>query len=387
MSKHTGYSRLTIPNDPGYVAIAGMYVGEVAKVVGFADTEREGLELAVNEAVENVIQHAFEPGERTTFDIMCDRIPGGLKVRIRDKGLPFDPGPLSRSASENDVAATRDPVSGIPLMKKMVDEVSFHNLGREGKETHLVKYLSTGNVSDYFDESELEPYPQPTNVRTIPTRRVPVTVRLMKRTEAAEVARCIYQAYGYSYFYEQMYYPDRVVELNESGTLISAVAMTGNGEMAGHAALLRADDRTPSAEIAQAVVKPEFRGQGILTQMTRFLIAEGRLRGMAGVFLGTVTSHTFSQRVGMRHGFRHCGFILGYAPADVKFKGITESSSQRETFELEYLYLAKPIRLTIYPPPKHDLFVSRLYKNLGVSPQIAVPEHFRPGFAESDISV
>lgn len=386
MTGEKNSSRLTIPNDIGYVSIAGMFVREVAKVAGFAEAEGEGLEAAVREAVENVIQHAFEPHERVTFDIICELISGGVRVRIKEKGLPFDAGLLSAASSEREVES-EDSAVGIARMKKLVDEVTFHNLGRDGKETHLVKYRAAGDVSDYFHAQDLEPYQEPTNVRPIRVEQVPVTVRLMKPAEAAEVARCIYRAYGYSYFYEQVYYPDRIVELNKSGRLISAVAVTDDGNVAGHAAILYRDLEAEGAEIGQAVVTPEFRGQGLLTQLAGFLIQEGRSRGLSGLFLGAVTSHTFSQRVGMAQGFRHCGFLLGYAPSDAEFKGIAEEIPQRETFELEYQYLEKPSRLTLYPPPKHDLFVERLFKNLGVSPQIAVPESFRPGFSESDISV
>ncbi len=241
MARENNVSSLTIPNDPGYVRIAGVFVKEVATVAGFGEAEGEGLATAALEAVENVIQHAFEPQERVTFDIICQRIPGGLKVRIKEKGLPFDPERISPASADGEGGRTEEPVTGIPLMKKLVDEVTFHNLGRDGKETHLVKYHRVGDVSDYFEEQDLKPYPAPANVRSLPARRVPVKVRLLKPYEAAEVARCVYRAYGYSYFYEQLYYPDRVVELNESGRLVSAVAVTNDGEVMGHAALVRPD--------------------------------------------------------------------------------------------------------------------------------------------------
>ncbi len=158
-------------------------------------------------------------------------------------------------------------------------------------------------------------------------------------------------------------------------------------ELVGQFSERRSDGDAMGAEIAQGVVKPEFRGQGIFTQLTEFLMKEGKSRGLAGLFLGTVTSHTFSQRLGMKLGFRHCGFLLGYAPSDVEFKGIAEHVTQRETFELEYQYMVKPSELVLYPPPEHDLFVQRLYKNLDVSVKIAVPEFFRPAFSQSDISI
>jgi hypothetical protein len=34
--------------------------------------------------------YAFEPGERATVEVSCERIPAGLQIAIRNKGLPFD---------------------------------------------------------------------------------------------------------------------------------------------------------------------------------------------------------------------------------------------------------------------------------------------------------
>ncbi len=39
----------------------------------------------------------------------------------------------------------------------------------------------------------------------------------LQRAQAIEVCRCIYDAYRYTYVNEHLYYPDRVVALNESG--------------------------------------------------------------------------------------------------------------------------------------------------------------------------
>lgn len=387
MSARFPTCRLTVPSDPAFLSMAGIFVREAAKTAGFEESEQEELERATREAVENVITHAFEPGEEATIDLVCEQIPAGLRVRIKEKGLPFDPARISQTVTERRSGDSDGSAAGIALMRRLVDEVSFHNLGWQGKETRLVKYHSRGSVSDLFDPRDLEPYPQPARVRPLPTRKDEVTVRLMEPNEAVEVARCIYKAYGYSYFTEVIYYPDHMVELNREGRLISAVAVTSDGAVVGHAAISHPDENMQSAEIVQAAVKPDFRGQGILTRITRFLIEEGRSRGFAGLYVEAVTTHTFSQRVATKLGFRHCGLLLGYAPADLAFKGATERVARRESYELKYQYLKKPARLTLYPPPTHEQFVVRLFENVGISPEVAVPESFRPGFAESEIEL
>ena len=129
-----------------------------------------------------------------------------------------------------------------------------------------------------------------------------------------------------------IYYPERIVELNDSGQIISATSSDPGMELAGHCAIFHSNYGSRSAEIGQAVVKPEFRGQGCLLRLTEFLINEAKSRGLTGLYVRAVTSHTFSQRVTTRLGFTACAIILGYAPATIIFRGIDEELSQRETF-------------------------------------------------------
>ncbi len=118
------YSSLTIPNHHAYVGVARTYVGEVAKKMGFDEQDRLMIERAVAEAVTTVIEHAFEPDERATLDISCERVPLGLKIIIADQGLPFDPtrllgcrswGNIQRCARPGNLSAERiDGRGGVP---------------------------------------------------------------------------------------------------------------------------------------------------------------------------------------------------------------------------------------------------------------------------------
>ena len=255
-----------------------------------------------------------------------------------------------------------------------MDEFSIHNLGPDGQEIRLVKYLRDKSVEDYFQACELEQFQQPSKTRKQISGPGEFHVHLMKPSEALEVARSAYKAYGYTYSNEHIYYPDRMVELNESGQLISATAVTADGELAGHCAIFRSNSGSQSAEIGQAVVKPEFRGQGCLLRLTEFLINEAKSRGLTGLYVRAVTSHTFSQRVTTRLGFTASAILLGYAPANITFRGIKEELAQRETFVVQYKYLEKPGPLKLYAPSRHKDFIAKLYANLGVTPQFEAHE-------------
>ena len=342
------YSKLTIPNDVNYVNVAVAYVGEVAAMLGFEHGERASLERAVREATANVIEHAFEPAERAGFDISCERVALGLRVTVQDKGLPFDPESAPECAVPSDPSLDPGPGCGILGMRESVDELHFNNLGPDGKETVLIKYLKSKSVTDYYEACELGPYAK--DEAPVPPARRPVeiTIRAMEPTEAIEVSRCMYRAYGYDYAYEDVYYPERLVQLNESGYIFSAVAVTNDNQVAGHGALVTYEDG-PLAETGMGAVKPEFRSLGILTRLQEYLVEKAKSEGVSGIFGRPVTTHTYSQHMAEGFQMRDCAVLVGNVLQPERFRGISEKLSQRETLLIDFKYLSEPPHAEIFP--------------------------------------
>jgi anti-sigma regulatory factor (Ser/Thr protein kinase) len=359
------YSSLTIPNHKAYVGVARTYVGEVAKKIGFDEQDRLMIESAVAEAVTTVMEHAFEPDERATLDISCERVPLGLKVIIADQGLPFDPNRLSDTIPGG---VSKDaPGPGISGLKESVEEVEFHNLGPAGKEIVLIKYLNNRSISEYLDACELEPYEPPPTYQKRISRPSDIVIRPMEPLEALEVSKAVYKAYGNTYAFEHLYYPERIVELNQSGEMCSVVAVTPTGEIAGHLALTRRRE-DQIGELGRAVVKPEFRSMGIFTRLNLFAVDRARSEGLLGIFGEAVTNHTYSQQVGLGIGLRDCALFVGYLPQTEIFRKITEELPQRESLLVHFMYLREPPALTIYPPSNHKAMIVSLFRNLGASP-------------------
>jgi anti-sigma regulatory factor (Ser/Thr protein kinase)/N-acetylglutamate synthase-like GNAT family acetyltransferase len=369
------YSKLSVPNDEGYVAIATRYVGSVAEKLGFEASECAMVERAVAEVLTDIITYAFDPNDRSTLEVSCERIPLGLKVVVRDWGMPFEPRLVTADAVEEESGLVPRPESGLAVLKKCVNEVEFHNLGPEGKETVLVKYLKHRTITDYYDACELGPYATSVPEGRSPASPSDIVVRRMQPEEAVEVAKCVYKAYGYSYGNEHVYFPERLTELNRAGEVFSAVAVTGNHEVAGHAALIRYDKDCPIAEMGMAVVQPAFRGLGLLTRLTEFIVAQARAEGLTGVFSQAVTNHPYSQQAGLHIGEKDCAVKVGFVPATSTFKGITERLPQRDSAVLHFMYLNKPSTVQICVPPHHRDMILSLYHNLGISPELVEIDH------------
>lgn len=354
--------RLDIPSDLASIPLIRNFVDNVAGMAGFKD--RGGVVAAAEEAARNVILHAFSPGENASFGVICEPTDMGLRIIIQEKGMPFDPSLLPGC---NAGEAGSRPDEGICMMKSKMDEVSFHNLGKAGKETHLFKYLDDKSVGSCMSAGEIEKAARVNASEPPPKSSVPYTVRRMEPAEAIEVSKSAYSAYHYSYFYEYMYYPERIRKCNETGEMISYVAVTQAGEIMGHAAL-KGDKERGVAEIMAAFVKPQYRGQGCLNALSKALIEEGRRRDYTGLFVKAVTSHNFSQKTALKYGFSACGLFLAQHDA-LEFMNIRTGEKIREAMLFAFVYLRKPGPFRIFPPPQHREFVLKMYEGLGAHPE------------------
>lgn len=371
METRCDYSSLSIPGDPFYAVLSARYVGGVAAKIGFDVDAVEQIEAAVEIAVSTVIRQSFEPGERAVVDISCERVPVGLKVVIRDRGLPLNSAEVTclvgGPCDDDESPRSR------PSVRDLVDEVEFHNLGTGGKETVLFKHLKNRNITSYYEACDLIPYPKVGGGDEEAHKGETCIARAMVPSEAAEVAKVVYKAYGYSYGYDQIYYPEQLVQLNAQGDVLSAVAVTSRGEIAGHCALLFRHKAARIAELGMGVVRPEFRSLGCFLAMTRFLDEQAKKSSLVGVFGQAVTNHTYSQKVGHKVGLRDCALILGYLPDTVTFKGITERLPQRDSVVTHFKYLRTPPDGIVYPPPHHDAMIRRLYENVAAHPTVLSP--------------
>jgi anti-sigma regulatory factor (Ser/Thr protein kinase) len=363
----SGRSILTVTNEIAYLPVVQSFARELSKEIGFGKDDQEMILLALEESVINVIEHAFEAGEQATFQIIFEPSITGIKIIIKDKGLPYDPDLLPEYRAPDDFEHIPPHGLGSFIMKKCVDEVAFCNLGREGKELHLIKHLPRKNIIEYYETSPSEPVPKPPEEKTSSVPPPVIEVRLMKPSEAVEVSRLFYRTYEYSYASDVMYYPDRLAEHNREGLINSVVAVTGKGEIVGHLAMVRDALSDTIAETGKGAVKASFRGHDIFTRMEEFLINRAKTMGLKGTYGRAVTVHTFSQKMTEKTGHKDCAVLLGFMPGDVVFKGIAEKLSQRGALVYSFLPLVQFPVASVYLPSHHETIIHKIYSNLGLS--------------------
>ena len=373
--------KLTLPNDMSYLPIAQLCVKEMARKVGFPEAELFKFEVGLEESIANVVQHAFGANENSTFDVIAERVPLGLRMIIKEKGLPFDPALLPQYQPGADLETMSESGLGVFLMRKVMDEVSFHNLGADGKETHLVKYLPSKKFAGETAPAEEVPAATAATEPAVIQEKIAYDVRGLDPSEAIEVTRCAYKSHGYTFFDEHIYYPERLIELNRSGQMISAVAVTRDNVFMGHGALVYPALGSRIAELTFVFVNVEYRGQGCMNRLCEYLFRDPEKNHLSGVYAYAVANHVFTQKVMVKYGINDCGIELATSPQTWLFKGITseqEGNAQRISVVLSFKYLSPPPQLTLYPPAEHREMIERLYANLGAAPVFAAVPPLRP---------
>jgi len=133
------------------LTIAGMYrnlaqIGEFvtrwAKKAGLDERAVYAVQMAVDEACSNIIEHAYGGENRGEIELCCQPLPDGLKITITDWGEPFDPQAVQEPNIHAPLEERGEGGLGLFLMKQLMDEVSFE-FGRRRNTLVLVKKQET----------------------------------------------------------------------------------------------------------------------------------------------------------------------------------------------------------------------------------------------------
>ena len=98
------------------------------------------LELAVEEAVANVVRHAY-PGRPGDFRIRVTGDVGVVRVELEDSGIPFDP---TEEGGIPDGPVGQRPAGGhgLPLIRRVTSRLSYRH--EDGRNHLLFELVSEG---------------------------------------------------------------------------------------------------------------------------------------------------------------------------------------------------------------------------------------------------
>ena len=136
-------AQLTLTNDISQVALLEGFMEQVGEAAGLDMSMQLSLNLAVEEAVSNVIMYAYPDGSKGTADISARLADGQLSFVLSDSGVAFDP--TRRAEVDTTLSAEERPIGGlgIHLVRQIMDSVSYERTSDGRNVLTMTKKLST----------------------------------------------------------------------------------------------------------------------------------------------------------------------------------------------------------------------------------------------------
>lgn len=130
---------LVVPGHFDSLGVLCDFVTQAARVAGLDAQAVHAVQVALDEACTNIIEHAYDGDESGDIECTCRVRDGELEVTLRDQGCPFDP----TGVPEPNLTASLDERQGgglgVYLMRRLMDEVRFESIPGAGNVLTMVK--------------------------------------------------------------------------------------------------------------------------------------------------------------------------------------------------------------------------------------------------------
>ena len=121
---------LKVPSRTEFLAVVRDVTRTMAEVAGFDRGAADQIGLAVDEAVTNVIVHAYGGAPDRTIEVRYEDRGDELSVEVVDNGATVDPKSMPRVDLERYANERRKGGLGVHLMSKIMDSVTFRRSAR-----------------------------------------------------------------------------------------------------------------------------------------------------------------------------------------------------------------------------------------------------------------
>jgi anti-sigma regulatory factor (Ser/Thr protein kinase) len=125
------------------LATIGEFVARVGKDLDLDDRTVSDVQLAVDEACTNVIEHGYG-GRGGELELRIEPAGSSLKVTLRDWGEAFDPEAIPVPDVQAPLDQRRLGGLGLYLMRELMDEVCFVFDAEQGNTLTMLKRLGGG---------------------------------------------------------------------------------------------------------------------------------------------------------------------------------------------------------------------------------------------------
>jgi len=128
---------LTLPNDVETIPQLNEFIDTVAEAIGLDMSLTMSLNLAIEEAVVNVMDYAYPPGEKGDVTIDVCVSDEWLQFIISDAGTPFDP--TQKEEADTTLSVDERPIGGLGifLVRQLMDTIHYQYV--DGKNVLTLK--------------------------------------------------------------------------------------------------------------------------------------------------------------------------------------------------------------------------------------------------------
>lgn len=126
-----------MPSHPRFLSVARSAVSEIGAVCGLSDRECREITLAVDEAIANIIRHAYKNRYDQAIRLNCHISADVLEFLLFDQGEPADQIKIRADPFDAHSLSGR----GAQMMKQLMDDVCYERVPG-GNQLRLRKYLS-----------------------------------------------------------------------------------------------------------------------------------------------------------------------------------------------------------------------------------------------------
>ena len=131
---------LTVDGRLKNLATIADFVIEAARASGLDKKATFEIQMAVDEACTNVIEHSYGEEENGEIALCCECAEGYFVVTIRDHGQPFNPESVPPPNLTANLAERQESGLGLYFMRRLMDEVRFY-FDPDGNELTMVKRI------------------------------------------------------------------------------------------------------------------------------------------------------------------------------------------------------------------------------------------------------
>lgn len=128
-----------------------VFVMDAIKESPFDERQRYAIDLAVDEACSNVIDHAYGGEDRGEIRILLDLNDKGLKITIQDDGTPFEPEDVAEPDLISPLETRCERGLGVFLIRKNMDEARWDFSIPGVNQLTLVKYFTANQNPQTHD--------------------------------------------------------------------------------------------------------------------------------------------------------------------------------------------------------------------------------------------